>query len=100
MRQARPVFAGKFPVVPKAGKFAILVLVITHRTAKMAANVANGLDLALKFVQQYVVVFDPASELSSLFQLFERSEKAVIGLPFILNINQGPVSSHIISHPL
>jgi hypothetical protein len=50
MRNTRTVFAGKSPVVPKAGKHTVLVFVVTNRTAEMAADVADSLDLALILV--------------------------------------------------
>jgi hypothetical protein len=67
MRETRAVFARKSPVVPKANKFAVSRLVITHGPAKMAADVAESLDLPFVFVQKYVVVFDPARQLAGLF---------------------------------
>jgi hypothetical protein len=43
------------------------VLVITDRTAEMAAHVTERLDLSLIFVQENAVVIDPAGELAVLF---------------------------------
>ena len=80
MGNARAVLAGILPVVPQAGKNAVFVLVITDRTTEMATDVADRLDLAFIFVQENVVIIDPARELAGLLQLVKRSEVSKIGL--------------------
>jgi hypothetical protein len=45
------------------------VLVITDRTAEMAADVTERLNLSLIFVPENAVVIDPAGELTGLLQL-------------------------------
>jgi hypothetical protein len=51
---------GRRPVVPQASKNAVFVLVITDRATEMAADVADRLDLTLVFIEENIVIIDPA----------------------------------------
>jgi hypothetical protein len=64
MRGARTVFAGKCPIMPKASEDTVFVLVISDRTAEMAANVAQRFDLTLILVKEDVVIVDPPGKLA------------------------------------
>lgn len=84
MRKARAILAGIFPVVPEAGKHAVLLFVVTHWAAEMAANVADRLDLSFMLVQENVVISDPASELAGLPQFVKRGEVLEVRLSAFL----------------
>ena len=66
--------------MPQASEDAVFMLVIPDRTTKMAADVAQRLDLALKLVQENIVVVDPPSKLSSFLQFLKKRVIAERGL--------------------
>lgn len=87
MRNARAILAGILPVAPEASKYAVLRFVVTDRATEMTADVADRHDLSFIFVQENVVVIDPAGELASLLQLVNGSEVLIGGLSTLVPNN-------------
>ncbi|MFZ3330075.1 MAG: hypothetical protein WA197_05560 [Candidatus Acidiferrales bacterium] len=87
MRKARTVLAGISPVVPEAGKHADFLSVIADRAAKMSADVADRFDLSFVFIEQNVVVGNPAGELTGLLQLSNRGQVPEVVLSTFLSLD-------------
>src|SRR5205807_1561686 len=96
---ALPGIGVELQVMPQASKPSLGQLVITDRTAKMRANIAEGPDHLVPTEHEDIMIADPTGELTGGFQLgdvadFDKTGRGV-GMREVVGCRRRAVDRHL-----